>query len=98
MTMSDSDISVSNNQKVYVSGSIPKNIFHGYSCLAICKKCGLVETEIKQKFSFFLFVCSLFCCLCFFIRQCNNEKYATFYNTWHYCPKCRKRLGIYKPC
>ena len=47
MTMSDSEISVSNNQKVYVSGPIPKNIFHGYSCLAICKKCGLVETEIK---------------------------------------------------
>ena len=35
MTMSDSDISVSNNQKVYVSGPIPKNIFHGYSCLEL---------------------------------------------------------------
>ena len=98
MSINESDLSVTNNQKIYVSGQIPRNIFHGYSCLAICKKCGLIETEIKHKFSFFLFFCATIFCLCFSIRQCSIEKYYFCYNTWHYCPKCRKRLGIYRPC
>ena len=98
MAMSDSDFSITNNQKVYVSGPIPRNLFHGYPCLAICKKCGLVETETKDKLAILSLISAIFCCCCFFLKQCSSEKYISIFNTIHYCPKCRKRLGIYKPC
>jgi hypothetical protein len=64
-----------------------------------CPGCGFEGDTSIRRDSKPLDCCLFFCCVgCYNLVNLIKGKDYTCYTVTHYCPKCQKELGIYKPC